>query len=81
MFHQRRRVAGGRDPAFGGEERGFVCFSLHARALFVACWCASFSAVSLTIIESDNSAAVFSREGKKLKDICESRRKDPGVVL
>lgn len=41
MFHQRRRVAGGRDPAFGGVERGFVCFSLHAHSLFVACWCAS----------------------------------------
>lgn len=41
MFHQRRRVAGGRDPAFGGAERGFVCFSLHARSLFVACWRAS----------------------------------------
>ena len=41
MFHQRRGVAGGRDPAFGGAERGFVCFSLHARSLFVACWRAS----------------------------------------
>lgn len=41
MFHQQRRVAGGRDPAFGGAEKGFVCFSLHARSLFVACWRAS----------------------------------------
>lgn len=59
MFHQQHRVAGGRDPAFGGAERGFVCFSLHACSLFVACLVRQLSAVSLAIIECDSSAAMF----------------------
>lgn len=59
MFHQRRRVTGGRDSCFGGAEQGFVCLSLHARALFAACSPRQLSAAAPAIIERDSAVAMF----------------------
>lgn len=59
MFHQQRRVTGGRDSCFGGAEQGFVCLSLHACAVFAVCLACQLSAVTPAIIECDSAVAMF----------------------
>lgn len=65
-------------PALEQQKQGFVCLSLHARALFVACSARQLSAVTPAIIERDSAVAMFWEEaddGVKDRDCCERGRK------